>query len=117
MENENTEIVARQRKQFNATYTQVKSFEEITASGERRSQKLRCLDIIERHQPINARQLGILAGLEINAITRVIKDLQQNEPALIRIGFLGKSNLTGKLVQWYVLPSWIAPQGEQQRLF
>lgn len=105
------------RESFNATLTQKKSFAEITASGQRRSQKLRCLDLIERHQPINARQLAILAKLEINAITRVVNDLQQNEPPLIKIAFVGPSNVTGKTVQWYSLTTWAAQAGEQLSFF
>ena len=115
--NAENKIQPNTRKNYKATHTQIKSFQELTASGQRRTQKLRCLDIIDRHGPITARQLAILAKLEINAITRVINDLQQNEPQLIKIAFIAPSNITGKSVQWYSLPSWRAKEGEQIKIF
>jgi hypothetical protein len=110
------EILPSVRKQFNGSVTQAKSFDAITASGERKTQKLKVLSIIEENYPICIRMIAMKANLEITAVCRCIKDLEQNEPALIRIHKNDRSNITGRLVQFYG-PAKVVEVGDQIELF
>ena len=113
---QNYEILPAVRKQFNGTVTQAKSFDALLVSGERKTQKIKVLSIIEDNYPICIRMIALKANLEITAVCRCIKDLEQNEPPLIKICKTDKSNITGRTVQFYAPANWIK-SGDQIGLF
>ena len=117
MENENTEIVARERKQFNATYTQVRSFQEITKNELRRNQKSKVLLALESNKPCSMRMLSKITGIEVTAISRCLTDLRQNQPPLAKMVFVDASEITGKKVQFYTHINWLPKEGEQIKMF
>ena len=109
------EIFPAVRKQFNGTVTQAMSLDAVTNSGERKTQKLKVLSIIEDNYPICIRMIALKANLEISAVCRCIKDLEQNEPPLIKIYKTDKSNITGRTVQFYS-PAKVIEVGDQLTL-
>ena len=104
------------KKTHRTSSTQFKSYDQLTKDGTRRSQKLRVLDTVQAQGPISVRQIARLTKLEIGAVCRCIKDLEQNEPPLIKVGLIDRSAETGRQVQHYVDPTWIPKEGRQLNL-
>lgn len=82
------------------TLTQLLSWEAVKQSGTRTIQKDYVYALLSfRNAPLTRRQLKRLSGLEITALCRCLRDLQDEN--LIEVAKIDKCHVTKRMVQYY----------------
>ncbi len=95
------------------TYTSLTSYRQHVMSGRSSSQQAQILAcLIEQEVPLSRRQIKVLTGLEINAVTGRVNTLLKS--GLIQVAFEAEDPETERVVE-YLEPVWPVPVQRKMR--